>query len=193
MDMPCVGARPLTRIPYCPPFGRHAVHQTNSASLASGVGAEANGIGVDSGGRGGDDDIAAVLASSSGDRRLAGEEHTAVDGVRHVIPLFLCGVLDTGPAGQGTSGVGEHNVEASVFLHSGCHGLLDLGLDPDVGLQADASPPADLDLLGYEVSSVFDQVGDDDFAPFGTPLHGALTSKPCSATRDYDALTSKPT
>jgi PHD/YefM family antitoxin component YafN of YafNO toxin-antitoxin module len=74
------------------------------------------------------------------------------------------------------------------MLHCGSDGLLDLGLNPDIGLQADGNSAGRFDLLGYGVGTILNQIGNKDLAPLGTPLEGALAPKPSSATCDYDAL-----
>ena len=77
------------------------------------------------------------------------------------------------------------------FSTAAATALLDVGLDPDIGLHADGISASGFDLLRDGVGSILDQVGHNDFAALGSPLEGALASKPSSATCDDDALTRK--
>jgi len=77
-----------------------------------------------------------------------------------------------GPPGRERPALANIMVEPPEVLYCGPDGLLDLGLNPDIGLQADASPPAARIFLGYGLGSILDQVVTTTLPP-RHPLEGA--------------------
>jgi hypothetical protein len=82
---------------------------------------------------------------------LAGEEGPLVDHVVHVVPLRLRDVLEGDAAEplRRLAGVGEHDVQPPPLRYGEVDGGRDLGLDPDVGLDADSGAARVGDLLGH--------------------------------------------